>query len=140
VRSGSGAVLLDVTSDNVDVQTKSGDLTARGLTKDGEFLTRIGNVRVKYCVKPQDISGGGLNVKILDSQSGVDADGDPLTSDADLQFPTDSTMKIQISYDPTLFKSDFSNCPSCSFKIKGSVLTGSLFISEFRPTDPPCKY
>ncbi len=142
VRSGSGSVLLEVTSDKVDLESKSGDLTGRGLTKTGDFITRIGNVRVKYCVKPQDIGNATLNVQILDNAPGLDADGDPNSSDADIQFLKGSTMKIQIQNDPAKFKSDFSNCPGCSFKVKGKVLLGNLFISEFNPpsTGPTCPF
>ncbi|MBT6345218.1 MAG: hypothetical protein HOJ49_00625 [Nitrospina sp.] len=97
---------------------------------------------MKYCVKPQNISGGELDVQILDSPSGVDSDGDANGSDADIQFLKGSTMKIQIQNDPLKFKSDFSNCPGCSFKVKGKVLLGNLFISEFLPpeTGSACLY
>lgn len=135
IRSGSGAVLLDVTSDDVDLESKSGDLTARGLTKKGKFKTRTGNVRVRYCKKTQDISGGELDVEIKASAPSAG-------SDADLQFPAGSTMKIDIKNDPAKFKSDFESCHGrgCGFKIKGSVEKGNLFISEYNPPAPPCKY
>ncbi len=134
VSSGSGAVLLDVTSPRVDLQSQSGDLTGRGLTQIANFKTRIGNVRAKYCVKPQDIVGGGLAVDITAAA---------LTgSDADLQFLPGSTLNALILNDPAKFKNNLGNCPSCAFQITGSVLNGYLFISNYIPEAniPLCKY
>ena len=134
VRSGSGAVSLDVTSPMVDMESKSGDLSVRGLTKTARLKTKTGNVRTKYCVKPQDITGGSLYVEITN----VATTG----SDADLQFPKGSKAKVQIKKDPAKFKNHLGNCSSCAFKIKGSVKKGYLFISEytFDPSVPLCKY
>ena len=140
VRSGSGSVLLDVTSPNVNLLSNSGDLTGRGLTETGVFKTRIGNIRVKYCKKPQDIGNKTLNVQILESNTKVDDDGDALGSDADLQFPKDSKMKILIEKTTGKYKSDFTHDGSAQFKIAGSVKLGYLFISEYNLPNPPCKY
>jgi len=138
VSSGSGAVLADVTSKAVHLESQSGDLTARGLTSLGIFETRIGNVRVKYCKRVKK-NTGNLFVKIIDSASGLDEDGDPNSSDADLQFTSNSELRLDIEKVASLFKSDFDS-RSNGFLIRGSVKKGNLFISEYRPTDPPCKY
>ena len=138
VSSGSGAVLADVTSKGVHLTSKSGDLTARGLKNYGIFKSRIGNVRVKYCKKVKKKTGN-LFVQISDSAPGVDEDGDPNSSDADLQFTSNSKVKIAIERDPNKFKSDFVSHNN-GLVIHGSVTKGNLFISEFNIADPPCKY
>jgi len=136
VRSGSGAVLLDVTSENVDLESMSGDLTGNGLTGKGDFETEVGNVRVKYCKKTQDITDNSLDkltVKINDSVGDAG-------SDAKLAFPKDSTIDIKISYDETKYKSDFSDCSGCDFELKGSVENGFLVIYEYTLPTPNCPY
>jgi hypothetical protein len=137
VRSGSGSVALDVTSPVVDLESKSGDLAGRGLTATGKFKTRIGNVRAKYCKKPQDIGQKVLNVQIFEFNTEVDVDGDLLGSYADLQFPMGSDMKIGIAKTSGKYKTDFTHNGSAQFEIAGSVTQGFLFISEYNLPDPP---
>lgn len=138
VSSGSGAVLAEVNSKAVQLRSKSGDLTARGLTKFGIFKTRIGNVRVKYCKKVKK-NTGNLYVEIIDSPSGVDEDGDPNEADADLQFTSNSKVKPNIARDANKFKSDFISHNN-GLVINGSVTKGNLFISEFPIADPACPF
>jgi len=130
VSSGSGAVLADVTSKGVHLTSKSGDLTGRGLTGWGIFKSRIGNVRVKYCKKVNK-NTGSLYVQI--------AANNPEGADADLQFTTNSKLKLLISGSPNRFKSDFTS-KNNGLPVSGSVLHGSLFISEYNIADPACKY
>ena len=147
VHSGSGAVLAEVTSQAVHLESKSGDLTGRGLTNYGIFETRIGNIRVKYCKKVNKNKSGSLYVKIIDSNpetdefchsgSGCDKEG----SDADLQFLGTSKLELNIARDADKYKSDFTN-KNNHFAVNGSVVKGYLFISEFNPpvTVPTCPY
>lgn len=131
IRSGSGAVRLDVTSSNVNVKSMSGDLRGHGLNGNGTFVTEIGNIRVRYCEKPQDIGNKELVVRIKDN-AGDDG------SDAKIAFPKDSKFKINIIYNSNKYKSDFTHDSSSSFKLEGKVKLGYLVIYEY--TNPGCPY
>ncbi|MFT4579940.1 MAG: hypothetical protein ACI8PD_001672 [Nitrospinales bacterium] len=131
VRSGSGAVRLDVTSSDVDLASMSGDLSGKGLNGKGKFKTEIGNVRVKYCEQPQVIGNKELKVEIKDNA------GDS-GSDAKIVFPKDSTFKIEITYDSEKYRSDFTHDSSADFKLTGTVALGYLVMYKY--TNPGCSF
>jgi hypothetical protein len=116
VRSGSGAVRLDVTSSDVDVASMSGDLTGHGLDGKGIFISETGNVRARYCKKPNDIGSEELEVEIKDSGDGG--------SDTKIAFPKGSTFKIEITHDSDKYKSDFTHDASADFALTGTVALG----------------
>jgi hypothetical protein len=129
VRSGSGAVRLDVTSSDVDLASMSGDLSGRGLNGAGIFTTEIGNMRVSYCKETDQIGSEELNIEIRDTTDSG--------SDAKIAFPKGSTFKIEIIHDADKYKSDFTHDASADFSLTGKVALGYLVMYEHSNTDCP---
>ena len=140
VRSGSGSVLLEVNSSDVELQSMSGDLTANGLTGKAKFKTEIGNAHAKYCESTVSIGNKELKIEIKDSPDGVDEDGDDNNANAHAEFPAGSEIKIEIAHDADKYKTDFTHDSNADFKFTGEVNLGFLVISSYTLPTPPCNY
>ena len=116
--STTGSLWAEITSDDVRMESTSGDIYPRGLTQKGTFKNQTGHTKIHYCKTPLDVSGKGLQIN---SSS---------TGDVDILFPDDVQFKNSVTSNPALTSIRLTPCSSCSFKLTGTV-TGHFFVYGF---------